>query len=722
MSNITLNSIELEAFGPFAKKQQLVLPKGGIVLVRGHVAGSGEGSGAGKSYFLNSVPFVLGGCPFPATELQSWFTDKKPTARLGMETSEGFVNAHRSAGLTIQTGTKSFKGGAAEVELDRVFGMDKKTRRMLTYRPQGEPGMFLSMSGPDKVAILSKLLKIEKVEAEAEAASQKARQLLQPVAASKQRVESAAKALAEAEAAVASIAFTPESVLERVREAQGRLKTHQEAARAKQEEVRALETRVREKAALVAAAEAELVSEMERWSKITNDKLNDFVLSREAIDVTEDEELASKHKMLQAREKTVLDHDKDETTRYFEIRQSLQITIQRLSRQASQYGSQCATVSNLESSITKLETESCPTCERPWQAPSQVAALDSARTRLGEEKARLEVFATARADLKKAEDELALVKKPEPHPFLVKIQAALAENQGRIEARAHRRRVERLASEDRRQQERDSLIASIAVEKATALDPLKIRLLDLRSAVRPLEEEIELCKKVVTTYTERAFEVGLEIHSYEVEGMRLEERCRVCDLAQVEKSKAEVELQKIQEQVALELDIEALLGRKGFLGSIFEDVLDEVAASANEILAGVTNVRHLVFGFSSERITEGGKVVKNIIPTIRVGGREASFEAGISGGMMSAVHLAVDGGFRDVVSRQCGSYPGWNFLDEAFNGLGPKSKASCLEILAQRSEGVLTLVVDHDSEFQGLFSNFIDVYQDTNGESTMRIS
>ncbi len=79
--------------------------------------------------------------------------------------------------------------------------------------------------------------------------------------------------------------------------------------------------------------------------------------------------------------------------------------------------------------------------------------------------------------------------------------------------------------------------------------------------------------------------------------------------------------------------------------------------------------------------------------------------------MGNAVKLAVDLGFGEVVAKRRGAYPGWLVLDESFNGLDRASKESSMEMLQVYAGDRLVLVVDHATEFQGLFSRIIEVEQ-----------
>jgi DNA repair exonuclease SbcCD ATPase subunit len=155
-------------------------------------------------------------------------------------------------------------------------------------------------------------------------------------------------------------------------------------------------------------------------------------------------------------------------------------------------------------------------------------------------------------------------------------------------------------------------------------------------------------------------------------------------------------------ELHLELDVAALVGKGGFLNVIFDDVLAEVAAATNEILSGIANVRHIVVSFDTDDPTR-------IVPMVSIDGVARPLRSYLSGGMQSAVKLALDLGLGAVVSKRRGKYPGFLVLDESFNGLGPVAQESCLEVLSAAAKDRLIFVIQHADRFVGLFDRVIHV-------------
>jgi DNA repair exonuclease SbcCD ATPase subunit len=161
--------------------------------------------------------------------------------------------------------------------------------------------------------------------------------------------------------------------------------------------------------------------------------------------------------------------------------------------------------------------------------------------------------------------------------------------------------------------------------------------------------------------------------------------------------------------LAAEQDFVAMVGNQGFLGAIFEEVLQDISTDANEILGRVPNTSTVTIEFKTESVTQKGAVKRSIVPVVSVGGNIGPFDAVLSGGMKTMVMLAVDLAVSKVIARRAGVQPGWLILDEPFDGADSESREAMLELLAKESAGRLILVVDHSVDSKGLFAKTIEV-------------
>ena len=162
------------------------------------------------------------------------------------------------------------------------------------------------------------------------------------------------------------------------------------------------------------------------------------------------------------------------------------------------------------------------------------------------------------------------------------------------------------------------------------------------------------------------------------------------------------------QKINAEQDWQALMGRKGFLGVIFDDVLAEIREEVNTQLARLANVSSVTLDFVSETLTKTGTAKKAIQPVFYVNGNETRFES-LSGGQQTSVELVVDLALMVVVQRRTSTLPGFLLLDEAFNGQGTVTKEAALEVLRQYAGDKLIVVVDHTSETKEFFSQVIEV-------------
>lgn len=181
-----------------------------------------------------------------------------------------------------------------------------------------------------------------------------------------------------------------------------------------------------------------------------------------------------------------------------------------------------------------------------------------------------------------------------------------------------------------------------------------------------------------------------------------------------------LDAQKVNKEAKLqaEADFIKVLGKDGFLGSIFDEVLAEIVQVINNKLSNVANMSAVTFDFKTEVLNSKGISTKKIVPMVTMFGHESKISA-LSGGMMSSLELITDLAVKEVIERRTGKEIGFYFTDEAFNGQGQPTKEACLEILKQDSTRKAFFVIDHHSEFKELFSQVIDIEME-NGQSKVK--
>lgn len=325
--------------------------------------------------------------------------------------------------------------------------------------------------------------------------------------------------------------------------------------------------------------------------------------------------------------------------------------------------------------IASLKANTCYTCNQPWTAE---LGIDELQEKLDRYMAKLD----SEPMLNKRRDELlAMVKalKWAPDEREGKFANIVGQIEADIKSIGKNITDQRVIQAQEHQAKVMNKLSKARVDKATATE-------DYLSWVRECEYRANLRKKAEAGKQEAVNAVD-------------EQRATVA---------------KLESDLHAEQDFLQMLGRDGFLGVIFDEVLTEIATQANEILGKLSNTSHVSVHFRSE--TTKGK--KSIVPVFVVSGHETTRSAGLSGGMGTSADLAVDLGVAAVVESRLGSAPGWFCLDETFNGMPKPTKESALEILQQFAQDRLVLVIDHGSEMKEMFAKVLTV-REVDGKSVV---
>jgi DNA repair exonuclease SbcCD ATPase subunit len=600
----------------------------------------------------------------------------------------GDVEVVRSAGqLSVTAMGQTVEGARPAAEhLARAIGLPPSLLGVLAYRPQGEQGVFLSMSDEEKKSFMSDLLGLAPLEAAAAAAAEAADRL----------GKAEAEALAAAEIAEALAGREPEGLgvdvsrsrLAELEALDATLRGELEAAR---QGLEAAAEEADERLAVVLAPLREAAAAAERQLSAVRSKEASF----------EDPQAAAQLRECRDRRGRLEAEDAARQRVHANVRANMvklhYVATHAKTREVPRLEAELAAVRGQMALLCKKE---CPTCLRAWD--DTAPAVERLAAEEGLIAAQLEAARSAAESVTDLERwDLSNPWEPDPKvaAFLElerQLETGLAASRARV-------RAEALAEEGRLEAELRSLEQSAQLARmASAQYPRRAELEAARDTARvrcaASSESLAAARRELAAAEER---------SRRAEEVREEAR-RLRDAHRAAKAAA-----------AAERDFSDLVGRRGFLGAIFDEALLEVADDANRILASVANVRHLSVSFRSEVATKRGEARRSIAMAVRVGGQElvgAEVRHGISGGQLSAVRLAVDLALLSVVERRTGLRVGWLVLDEAFDGLGVVEKETCLEVLRGVSSDRLVLVVDHSSEMGELFSREV-VVEHRDGES-----
>lgn len=359
-----------------------------------------------------------------------------------------------------------------------------------------------------------------------------------------------------------------------------------------------------------------------------------------------------------------------------ELEQSRETIRQQITKISVQLGA----IPNLKSELrqtqdklTALEKSECYVCHRPFTAE---AAIDEERERIAALSQQIEVEGALSARKKALAEQLAGLV-----PFVDEREPKLASAVSKLEN-------------------------WLLFESKNVTDPAIIQLEQQTKATMGLllraKDDAALAKDDLHTY-QQACKMKATMRARQ-EGVRA--------LAVQQVDEAREKVAKLEADLNAERDFLHVLGKDGFLGAIFGEVLAEISSEANSILSKLQNTSHVSVALT----TENAKGKKTITPVFYVDGNEATRHSGLSGGMGASADLAVDLGVVGVIERRLGQVPGWLALDESFNGMPRSTKESAIEILQQFAQDRLVLVVDHGSEMKAHFNKVLTVKLE-NGKS-----
>lgn len=336
---------------------------------------------------------------------------------------------------------------------------------------------------------------------------------------------------------------------------------------------------------------------------------------------------------------------------------------------------------SLEAKIVILKANKCPTCSQEWlQAAKEIDRLT------------VEVDSLNALILK---NQQSLALKPE-------LQAKLAQLQPPSDAETVQL-----------QGQADGLKAIVAKEEAELANKSKLAVADVGAKINEIYTALNDCTSKANILDKT---ISKEKTLVSVAQKALADHTKKIQETEQEHSAKTSELKALEGKIGNLKDFILLVGREGFLGTIFDEILVEISQETNKILGYIPNTSNVSLHFTSESTTQRGSVKKSIIPIVTINGVKAPWQSGCSGGMQAVLEWAVDLAVIEVVSRRTGIVPNWLILDEALDGLGPVEKEACLVVLQEYGHNKLIIIVDHASEIKEAVSNVIDI-RNTDGKS-----
>ena len=691
-----------------------------MVPIRGFNLDSKGSSGSGKTSIILAINYALGVCHLPATSLQSWMTEVPMAVELCLDTDEGEVVIARGEKFSVSIGGKVMRGSAKALEekIQQIVGLQPELLEALTYRRQMTRGHFLSKTNSEKQEFLTMLLGLGKFES----AIEKTQANIRDLEPGTKLLEDEVKRCEEDTEVRRKTVGNPD-LLDEI--------PLRKAVDAIKEQILLLTEQIASKKQDIAHIESSIQKECDKviqdnvpYLKSMEDSIKRLMAAPlPEVDRAEEERLdallvSAKQYLQQA-----IEEDNKAKAAEQDHARALQGDLDQSRRDLDKIERLKESGRLKMAEITILESNVCPNCKQQWaqaQESKQRLEAEVEQIAIDLQEMFLEGIPSRVARLEK-EVQVAWIHVPNPDiEKLRKIESQLGHEAADCEA--HNASLEHDIVSSRKQEIAE---AKVTLEAARSAALETARRLQGNSSVRLEGPQEELDGLTSALSGAQAKLQGTQNEAYQAS---------MKNAAALASAETEVRLLKEAEQrldasrkrfevaaarLTAERDFLLLVGREGFLGSIFDEVLWEVSSETNRILGGIPNTAHVTISFRSETTTQKGKINKEIVPVAIINGHEAPIKAGCSGGMFSAVELAVDLAVSAVVSRRTGAVPSWIILDEAFEGLGVVEKEGCLEVLQSCAADKLMLIVDHASEIKEIGTQFIDVeYRD--GISKMR--
>lgn len=704
---VKIKSVRGQGFRTFADRFQVDFPEIGTVLIEGKNAHTGGSSGAGKSNLFLAIAYALGYCPYPATVLESWHTKAPMWVEVILDTHDGEVVLRRGSKLTMTVGGEAVVGGAKGVaeRLNQILGLDVEMLAALTYRGQRKPGLFLRKTDGGKKEFLTTILGLDLFEAESDRASKLAAEL-KVQAEGKRSTANTVKGLLDQEAA----RLKGDNEIQALRDT---LETHTQA-------IKKAEAMASEHGAQIAqlqrdrdtASQAAYAQEMTRTTLL---EAQIRELGGQKFSVPEpSEEQVQAQTLLKECESRLTRLKQDDVARELDIRRRREALDNERARLMS-----CHTlipviqekIGKLEAENSRLDAGTCPTCKQVWDKHAEQKAANLAQ--IQEYRSKLVQLEADKAKTQELAAQRDAIEPFAPNPMIDKMTTAQRQLSVKVatldqqrKAQANEKTAE-VAAKILNLQNEINQIRVEALQKSQAVTKEYQQSIDsLRQQATNISDAISASRAIVAAATQDIAANDIHIASHR-------------DLT-ASYEKASSEAVTAEQRMAAETAFAKAVGREGFLGLIFDQILDEIADEATKILGSVANTQNVSISFRSENATQKNVMKREIKPILQIGDQEAVVFlsegipdcAGASGGMMATIELAVDLAVGKVVSQRAGFDPGWLILDESFNGLDTPSMEACMSILQEYGRDRLVLVIDHASEFKALFNQSIVISYD----------
>jgi DNA repair exonuclease SbcCD ATPase subunit len=691
MSSISVKSIKIENFKSFSEKQELELPRNGLILLEAE-AYNGSSSGVGKSSLLNSFDYVFNGS---YTRVQThWYCPPGIKSRVSivLKKDSDEVVIDKSTGDTSLwiNGTKTPGGVKVTMAaIEDLLEIDTTLIPALTHKRQRQrdENSFLKSSDSEKKEFLSKVLGLDTIESILKTSSDKAKECDTLAEKVKTIVEELKKELAE----LKPIEFFDENLLIQTEELFNIKKTEWTNFRDNKDKKRH-ELSIHLENLKIEQNKIEKVAEekLKALSKTTNSNKNLETINSRLKEIKNQIEV-----LVKENNEKIVKIEKELKT--YEDQKTI---LQKLAFSKTQL---IVKKDKLTKEIEHIKTGVCPLCSREWKDGHAIKTIEEKQHEIDLINIDITDADSAALEIIELNQKIELSKsKIKTRSGTIPEVLVLSDEKSKLE--------EKLKNiENQFQTKLQSQKNEIITQKNVELEELqkKFNFSELSFEIEFMEKrERELNEGVVVLY-ERINQLKNEksknandVHNYNVN------RNKIIDKLKTQEN----ELKTLQTTSALEKDFKIAMGNKGFLGAIIEEILVEISDKINEFIATIPNISGLSVKIENKQESEN--LVK---PKIAYSIFKENFRVDVtdlSEGQRSSLDFVTFLSVREVVFSRLNVKLNYMLLDESLDYLTFVDKKACFDILKNLSENNLIIVVDHNDQFKNLFDQRICVSYD----------
>lgn len=719
---VDLESVTISAFMNIAEEQTINFRKNCLYGIFGENKDTGNSNGSGKTSFINAINVGILGLSatgLTSKDVRNKILDLPPKISVSLSINDRPLLIERTIGgkLRINFNNDGWKEGSVDDvqnEIERLIGLNKDQILRMTFKKQGDFGGFLLMKDSEKKEFLGSFINLEKIEKSEIYIKNKLNELSGESVKLKYEISSATESINNNNKILNPLLselqeITNKQSADSVENLKKELAVMEQAAALQQENYDKLLDSAEVKLAVLSSNEAK--KDLFAALKDTDIQIERSTEKEEEINSKISSFLPTLNELKGKKENAIRAISK------FKQMESdfnaAQLKIQSLEKD------KLIAVNENEKLLRDLDlvhnkhddsADACFACKRPLDWGSKEAVTHAI------EKEKLSISKKIESNTKKiqlidndisglqttAANLSALVN---PNNLLA-LQSALSDADAAIKS-MESGGLSELSSELssiksglsyllNQKNMITKKLATVDLDLNTKIESIKskefLKIKELKSSIELTKAKLDMTEKRIAAIKNSLEQISKQNEEKETQA-----------------SLMNIKLNEIENETLIAQKISHILSRQGFVGYLFDSMLEEINNEVNKNLKQLPLTSNFQLYFSPDKITKSsGNVSKNITYEIINSGIAISFEA-LSGAEKLSVILAVEEAVDHVTSKRSGVHIGWKFLDEQLMFVDSGNKEFVMEFLKEKSLNKTIMIVDHASEFNAAIENRIKV-------------